>query len=225
MLCAPCLAIAGAYFMATIVYPVEEAPDIERLLAAILIASLVSFSFSMFRDNRSLILNMKSTINYQIATLPAIPLIFCLLSQYWPKSIDLLFLDIALAIGFLAPIIYWRTIPRPWRVKEAAAELIRAAPTSDLRKVQAEVKTILQQLTAKNLMLKDATDHNDRADTYRLLADLQVKQMQFIDAEKNYHAAVDSYNDALKIDADNRISISNKFNTVEAIKELKRTRF
>ncbi|CAN5359446.1 hypothetical protein BH10CYA1_BH10CYA1_33380 [soil metagenome] len=114
---------------------------------------------------------------------------------------------------------------RPWRAKERVLKLLRTASTRNLMEVQADVKSILQELVSKNLVLEDATDHNERAHAYRLLGDLQVQQMNFIDAEKNYQAAVDCYNDALKLETDNRTAISSKFNTVESMKELKRTRF
>ncbi len=91
--------------------------------------------------------------------------------------------------------------------------------------VQADVKSILQELVSKNLVLENATDHNERAHAYRLLGDLRVKQMNFGDAEKHYQAAIDCYNDALKLEADNRIAIASKFKTVESMEELKRTRF
>lgn len=114
---------------------------------------------------------------------------------------------------------------RPLRAKERVLKLLRTASTRNLIEVQADVKSILQELGSKNLVLENASDHNERAHAYRLLGDLRMQQMNFVDAEKNYQAAVDCYNDALKLEADNRIAISNKFKTVESMEELKRMRF
>ncbi|MBS1954873.1 MAG: hypothetical protein JST89_11845 [Cyanobacteria bacterium SZAS-4] len=114
---------------------------------------------------------------------------------------------------------------RPSRAKERAEKLLRTAPRQSLLSVQATAKSILQELVSENLVLENAADHNERAHAYRLLGDLRVKQMNFADAEKHYQAAIDSYNDALNLEADNRTAISNKFKTVEAMEELKRTRF
>jgi tetratricopeptide (TPR) repeat protein len=119
----------------------------------------------------------------------------------------------------------WRTTRSPRRAKERAAELVRTGGARNLTEVQAEVRAILADLVSKNLVLKDAADHNDRAHAYRLLGDLHRLQMNFIESEKNYRAAVDCYNDALKLEADNQIAISSKFNTVESINEIERSRF
>lgn len=225
MMLTPCLAIAGSYYATAAFFKVTGDRDVEMLFVAVLIPALASFSAFVFHDNRDVLLNLKSMIIYMFVTLPAIPLCYMLLQLILPQNVNPLFLAAAVAICFVAPVTYWRTRRRPWRARERAAELLRTAPTRDLREVQAEVQAILQELVSKNLVVRDAIDHIDRAHTYKLLGDLQVKLMQFIDAEKNYQAAVDGYNDALKLEADNQTAISSKFHTVESIREIQRTRF
>src|SRR5882757_7658164 len=117
------------------------------------------------------------------------------------------FLVLCLLTCIIATVIYLhqcRTRRSPQRAKERIAELSRSAPTRNLMALQADLRKLSQDLSSQDLVLNNATDHNNRADAYRLLAELQVNLMQFIDAEKNFRAAIDAYNDALKLEADNR---------------------
>jgi tetratricopeptide (TPR) repeat protein len=125
----------------------------------------------------------------------------------------------------MVPVLYMTTRRKAWRVKEKVEELTLAAPRSNLLTVQAKIKRILVDLSPERLTLRSAADHIDRADAFWKLGDLQMELMQFVDSESCYRAAIDAYNDALKLEPNNRIAISNKFNTVECLNQLARRRF
>ncbi len=125
----------------------------------------------------------------------------------------------------LVPVQYLSTRRKAWRAKEKVVELVQTAPRTNLLKVQAKIKLILEDLSPGRLTLKNASDHIDRADAFWKLGDLELELMQFVDSEFCYRAAIDSYNDALRLEPGNRIAISNKFNTVECLNVLERRRF
>ncbi len=222
---APCAAICGVHYMTSAYFHVVDAHDVGVLIASSFIAVLVSFSLIVFFDKRDVSKNLGRVIINQLVALPAIPLCYMVLQLVLPKNVNPFVVVVGLVICLVGPLAYWRTRRRPWRIKAKVDELVWSAPTRNLLELQAGIKNVLEELLSEKLILKDALDHNDRADCYRLLGELQTNLMQFYDAEKNYRAAIDCYNDALRLEPDNQIAISNKFKTVEAISDLQRTRF
>jgi hypothetical protein len=199
--------------------------DAEYLLVAWCMPILIARTLMHFKDKRDSIRNLKALFVWQLMTLPAIPLVYLLMSAYWPKNVSPLFVLIVILALIIIPAMSTKIKLRAWKIKERVFTLSVTAQTKNLLEVQAEIKQILFDLSSQKLILNDAVDHTDRADSYWKLGQLQTNLMQFSDAEKSYRAAIEAYNDVLKVDVNNRTAIANKFNTVESLNLLQRTRF
>lgn len=185
-----------------------------------------------FKDRRDRGKNTIAVIWTQILALPAVPLCFFALRAFWPQQISVMLFPVIL----LAPVmlvmvpVHLFGRKRAWLVKEKL-EILKQEMTVDsdpsrskTQDRESRMAEIRRELAENRLNLKTANDHIDRGDAFWKLGDLYSELSKLDDAEESYDCAVNSYNDALQIDPDNRTAIANKFKMVEAVSELKRRR-
>lgn len=196
--------------------------ELETLTVAAIMPLMISVGLLAYRDKRDRGKNTLGVIITQFAALPAIPLFYLILKNFWPANISVMLCPVAGLVLLTIPRLLERRI-RPWLVKERAEALLaqlsreQALAASPGPEIEADLAGIVADLVPARLRLKVAEDHVDRADALWKLGEAQVLLGRYEAAENAYHEAVHAYNKAIELEPGNHRAQTNKFKTVEAL--------
>jgi hypothetical protein len=227
----PILLVGGIAYALYQYLHLEGSRDSEMLAAAAIMPLAISVFMLSFKDRRNRWKNTKAVIITQLVALPVVPLCFLALRAFWPPQLSPMLFPVPFVLVPMAVLMVVRVFSRkePWLVKEMVETLeseVRVAKSTAavVPDVDSKLKEIENELAKNRLKLRTPEDHIDRGDACWKLGDLQAELSKSNDAEESYNHAVESFNDALRIDPANRVAIANKFKTVEALGQLKRQR-